>query len=89
MEESDQYIPSISAAIPTVASLFALAASVYPRLGDEAPGEYAQALMDIVTETANPEIVGHQGFSAECGYGMIDAEATVKDALERNDRRGS
>jgi hypothetical protein len=86
MEDGDQYIPSISAAIPTVASLFALTASAYPRLGTETPGEYARALMDLVIENANPEIVGYEGFSAECGHGMIDAARTVQSAsdLRRN-----
>ncbi len=40
--EKDTYIPSISAAIPVVASLFALTVSVHPRQGDEPPGQYAQ-----------------------------------------------
>jgi subtilisin family serine protease len=83
MEDGDRYIPSISAAIPTVASLFALTVSVYPRLGTEAPGEYALALMDLVTDNANPAIVGYDGFSAECGYGMIDAARTVQGAEQR------
>lgn len=87
MEDDDRYIPSISAAIPTVASLFALAAAEYPRLGTEAPGEYARALTDLVTENANPKIVGYEGFSAECGYGMIDAARTVQSATERRRNR--
>lgn len=82
MEEVDMYIPSISAAIPTVASLFALVASVYPPFGTEAPGEYAQTLIDLVTETANPEAVGQEGFSAESGHGLIDAARAVQRAGE-------
>ena len=79
--EKDAYIPSISAAIPVVSSLFALAASVHPRQGDEPPGEYARLLMDLVIKNADPEKVGFHGFSPECGHGMIDAEKTVKAAL--------
>jgi hypothetical protein len=87
IDQPDQYIPSISAAIPTVASLFALVVSVYPPLGNEGPGDYAQALMDLVTENANPQIVGQYGFSAESGYGMIDAAATLESAVERSSGR--
>ena len=53
--EKDAYIPSISAAIPVVASLFALTVSAHPRQGDEPPGRYAQSLMDLVNKNANPE----------------------------------
>jgi len=81
VEEEDTYIPSISAAIPVVASLFALLVSEYPRSGDEAPGEYAKTLMDLVRENANPERVGFEGFSPECGYGMIDAAKTLRSAI--------
>jgi subtilisin family serine protease len=87
MELDDQYIPSISAAIPTVAAVFALSASVYPRLDTDGQGEYVQALTNLVTENANSAIVGHEGFSAESGYGMIDALATVQDAQELSLRR--
>jgi hypothetical protein len=82
MEEDDLYIPSISAAIPVVSSLFALAISVYPPSGTEGPGEYVDALMNLVRESADPEAVGFEGFSPECGHGLIDAEKTVKKALE-------
>jgi len=85
--EKDRYIPSISAAIPVVSSLFALAVSVHPKRGDEPPGEYARLLMDLVIKNANPERVGFHGFSPECGYGMIDAEKTVKAALALNEKR--
>jgi subtilisin family serine protease len=87
MEEEDTYIPSISAAIPTVAAAFALAASVYPRLGTEEPGEYADELMRIVIESANPQKVGFEGFSPECGYGLIDAAEAVRRATEMAERR--
>lgn len=85
--EQDTYIPSISAAIPVVASLFALTVSVHPRQGNELPGQYAQSLMDLVNKTASPERVGFKGFSPECGYGLIDAERTVQAALELNSKR--
>ena len=85
--EKDRYIPSISAAIPVVSSLFALAVSVHPKRGDEPPGEYARLLMDLVIKNANPERVGFKGFSPECGYGLIDAEKTVKAALALNEKR--
>jgi hypothetical protein len=82
--KEDAYIPSISAAIPVVASLFGLAVSVYPRRGDEPQGQYAQQLMDLVIRNTDPKKVGFSGFSPECGYGMIDAEKTVKAALALN-----
>ena len=78
--EKDAYIPSISAAIPVVASLFGLAVSVHPRQGDEPPGEYARLLMDLVRKNASPERVGLKGRTPECGYGLIDAEKTVQAA---------
>jgi subtilisin family serine protease len=84
VEEDDTYIPSISAAIPVVSSLFALLINQYPKTGDEAPGEYAQTLMDLVRKNANPRIVGFEGFSPDCGYGMIDAEKTVEAAIQLN-----
>ena len=83
MDGDDSYIPSISAAIPVVAALFALTISEYPRLGTEGPGEYA----DAVKENANPKAVGFDGFSPECGHGLIDAEKTVKSAVEQNKKR--
>ena len=85
--EKDTYIPSISAAIPVVSSLFALVVSVHPRTGEEPPGQYAAQLVDLVIQNCNPERVGFKGFSPECGYGLIDAEKTVKAALELNEKR--
>lgn len=85
--EKDSYIPSISAAIPVVASLFALTVSAHPRQGNELPGQYAQSLMDLVNKNASPERVGFTGFSPECGYGLIDAEKTVQAALALNSKR--
>jgi len=76
----DSYIPSISAAIPVVASLFALIVSEYPRTGEEAAGAYAQALIDLVVQSADPHKVGYEGFTPECGYGLIDAEEAVRRA---------
>lgn len=87
IDEEDTYIPSISAAIPTVAALFAMTISAYPRLGTENPGEYADTVMNLVIENANPRIVGFEGFSPECGHGMIDAERTIKSAINLNDKR--
>ena len=87
VEEEDTYIPSISAAIPVVSSLFALLISEYPRTGEEAPGKYAQTLMELVRNNANPRIVGFEGFSPECGYGMIDAEKTLKAAVQLSKNR--
>jgi subtilisin family serine protease len=87
LDEEDAYIPSISAAIPVVSSLFALTISAYPPLGTEGPGEYAKAVINLVKDNANPEAVGFDGFSPECGYGLIDAEKTVKSAVELNEKR--
>ncbi len=85
--EKDRYIPSISAAIPVVSSLFALAVSAHPRQGGEPAGAYARLMMDLVIKNASPERVGFHGFSPECGYGMVDAERTVKAALALNGKR--
>ena len=87
MDEEDTYIPSISAAIPVVAALFALTISEYPRMDSERPGEYADTVMNLVKDNANPEAVGFDGFSPECGYGLIDAAKTVKSAAELNQKR--
>jgi len=89
IEEEDTYIPSISAAIPVVAAHFALVISEYPRLGREGHGEYAQTIINLVIENANPQMVGFDGFSPECGYGLIDAEKTVKAALLLNKKRAA
>jgi len=85
--EEDTYIPSISAAIPVVSALFALAISEYPHSGEEAPGEYVRTLMKLVRENANPQKVGFEGFSPECGHGLIDAEKTVEAALHLAEER--
>ncbi|MBU1474609.1 MAG: S8/S53 family peptidase [Acidobacteria bacterium] len=79
MEENDAYIPSISAAVPVVASLFALTISIYPPEGTEGPGEYADTLMKLILDNAEPEAVGLKGFSPECGYGLINARGTQKN----------
>ncbi len=80
VEEKDEYAPGISCATPIVASAVALAISKYPRLGIEKPGEYFETIKKILTETARPEICGYEGFSPECGYGLIDAERMVREA---------
>ena len=80
--EEDAYAPGISCATPIAASLAALVISVYPRLGSEEPGEYYRALKKLLIENADPEAVGFQGFSPDCGYGLINAEKTVRAALE-------
>jgi subtilisin family serine protease len=76
--EKDTYIPSISAAIPVVSSLYALMVSAHPRTGKEAPGAYADEMIDLVNRNASPERVGFKGFSPECGWGLIDAGKTLK-----------
>ena len=43
--------------------------------------------MNLVKDNANPEAVGFVGFSPECGYGLIDAEKTVKSAAELQSKR--
>lgn len=80
-EEKDTYVPSISAAIPVVASLTALTMSAYPALGTEAPGEYAQTIRKLILDNADPQAAGFEGFSPECGHGLIVADKTVKAAL--------
>jgi hypothetical protein len=87
MDEEDAYIPSISAAIPVVSALFALTVSAYPPQGNEGFGEYVDLLVNLVKDNANPEAVGFDGFSPECGYGLIDAEKTVKSAVEWQNKR--
>ena len=52
-------------------------------LGTEGPGEYADTVMNLVKDNANPEAVGFDGFSPECGFGSIDAEKkAVRSAAE-------
>ncbi len=85
--EKDDYAAGISCATPIVASLVALVASVYPRLGTEPPGEYADTVKRLLADNADPRAVGFDGFSPECGYGLIDAEKTVKAALRLAERR--
>lgn len=85
----DEYGPSTSLAAPVGTSLVALAISVYPRLGKEAPGEYFETIKKLLIENANSEALGFKGFSPECGYGLIDAEKTVKAALLLNAKRMS
>jgi subtilisin family serine protease len=85
----DTYIPSISAAIPVVASLFALIVSEYPPTGREAPGAYAQSLIDLVQQSADPHKLGYEGFTPECGYGLIDAEKAVRSAQALRLKRAS
>ena len=43
--------------------------------------------MNLVKDNANPRAVGFNGFSQECGHGLIDAEKTVKRAAELHDKR--
>jgi len=83
----DEYGPAISCATPVAASLVALIASAYPRLGTEAPGRYVEAVRKLLTENADSRIVGFDGFSPDCGYGMIDAEKSVKAARKRHEER--
>lgn len=87
IDEKDTYIPSISAAIPVVAALCALAISECPPSGKEGPGEYADMIVKLVIDSADPQAVGFDGFSPECGYGLIDAEKTVMNAVQRCKKR--
>ena len=70
---------NIYKAVPVVASLFALTISIYPPEGTEGPGEYADTLMKLILDNAEPEAVGLKGFSPECGYGLINARGTQKN----------
>lgn len=83
LEENDEYAPGISCATPIAAALAGLVVSVYPRTGTEAPGEYFDAVRKLITDNADPKAVGFTGFSPECGYGLIDAEKTVRAAMKK------
>jgi len=87
VDEEDTYIPSISAAIPVVSALFALVVSEYPRTGNEAAGEYVETVMRLVRENADPRKVGFEEFSPECGYGLVDAAKSVRDAALLAEKR--
>ena len=51
--------------------------------GDRRTWEYADTVMNLVKDNANPEAVGFDGFSPECGFGSIDAEKkAVRSAAE-------
>lgn len=84
---TDEYVPSTSAATPAVASLAAMAMSVFPKTGDEAPGEYADLITELILDNASPEKVGFSDWSEECGFGMIDAVKTVNEAVRLNEVR--
>jgi len=90
MEEQDDYAPGISCATPIVASAVALAVSEFPRTGMEKPGGYFEVIKKLLTDTSRPEACGFQGFTPECGYGLIDAEQMVLRArqLQRETPRG-
>lgn len=89
IDREDTYVPSISAAIPVVSALFALTMSAYPRIGTEGPGEYTETIKNLVFDNADPQMVGFDGFSPECGHGLIDAEKTVENAVLLNENRQS
>jgi hypothetical protein len=72
-----------------ISALFALAISECPPLGTESPREYAKTIRNLVFENANPQMVGFEGFSPECRYGLIDAEKTVNSAVLLNKNRQS
>ncbi|MFC2166238.1 S8 family serine peptidase [Acidobacteriota bacterium] len=86
VEEKDDYAPGISCATPIVAAAVALAVSQYPRLGTEKPGEYFETIKKLLTDTARPESCGFQGFTPECGYGLIDAEHMVLGAQKLHEK---
>lgn len=86
-EEKDEYAPGISCATPIVTCAVALAVSRFPRLGTEERGEYFEIMKDLLIKNANPEAVGFSGFSPECGYGLVDAEKTVRAAVDLQARR--
>lgn len=43
--------------------------------------------MNLVKDNADPMAVGFEGFSPECGHGLIDAEGKVKSAEDKNENR--
>jgi len=87
VEEKDEYAPGISCAVPIVTAAVALAISQYPRMGTEKPGEYFETIKKILIGSANPEACGLEGFTPECGYGLVDAERAVIEAARLKNRR--
>ena len=89
VEEKDEYAPGISCATPIAAALTGLVVSACPRTGTEAPGQYFETVKKLIIDNADPQAVGFQGFSPECGYGLIDAEKSVRAAMKlAGDRPG-
>jgi subtilisin family serine protease len=87
VEEKDDYAPGISCATPIVTAALALAASCYPRTGNEPPGQYFETLKRLLAATADPRACGFSGFSPECGYGLVDADGLVRAAERLQARR--
>jgi subtilisin family serine protease len=87
VEEKDEYAPGISCATPIAAALAGLIVSVLPRTGTEAPGEYFELVKKLITDNADSRAVGFDGYSPECGYGLIDAEKSVRAALKLAEER--
>jgi len=87
--EEDEYAPGISCATPIAAAAAALVMSEYPRTGSEAPGDYFETVKQLLTDNADPRALGYTGFTPECGYGLVDAEKSVRAARRRAELRRS
>lgn len=82
--EKDEYAPGISCATPIVTAAAALAMAKFSRTGDEAPGAYFDTIKHLLIDNADARSLGYSGFTPECGYGLINALASVIAAEQHN-----
>jgi len=81
--EKDEYAPGISCATPIITAAAALTMSKFPRTGSEAPGTYFKIIKHLLIDNADARILGYSGFTPECGYGLVNALASVRAAEKR------
>lgn len=64
-----------------VAGTSALICSLLPKTGEELSGQYVQRVYEVLCRSCDGGAVGRPGFDPRTGYGLIDAERAVRQAV--------
>lgn len=78
----DRITPDNSWAAAVTAGLVALISSRIPKSKRELRGQYFQRVYEVLTKSAQPQVLGYRSFNPIMGYGLINAELSVNEVLE-------
>ena len=73
--------PENSWAAAITAGLVTLVSSKISKSENELKGQYYQRIYEILTKSAQPQVLGYKSFNTRIGYGLINAELSVNEEL--------